>query len=401
MKKFTMFSNYLLLLAVAAIFGLTACGDDPILNTEIPPSATITADAEAAPGGIITLNISGSRGDADMDLLTITENGANISLDRINSTDIGANPALLAGDNASAFGFTVEIDAPTAPAAYTYAAIVRDLNGRTDEASVEVTILSAPPTITYMGTNPREVSLGGNIFNVTATPGGANLSTIAVFEDGELVDPTRLELDGVDFDVNPYSLVGDDQAGFDMASVLIRFLDAGTTNITFEVEDVNGETASTEVSVEVEAPGTPVTNTYTASLLSNADGPANVLGGLNLYTGENVSVNSDFAYIIDLGLDLTTGEWRQQIQGNNGTELRSANPNSPELFNFENINSREAIIGAYDSAIIGNTSGVVSEGDVFLANRGGDYFIMTVTDITVTPNNNEDRYLFNIKTSEL
>ena len=397
MKKFTMFSNYLLLLVAAAIFGLTSCEVDPVLNTEIPPTATITADAEVAPGGSIVLSISGSKGDADMDLLTITEDGSSVDFDRIMSSDIAANPALLIADNASAFGFIVEVTAPMDPATYTYTAIVRDLNGRTDEVSVDVTVNSTPPTISYMGTNPREVGLGLNGFNITGTPGSANLSTIAVFADGELVDPTELRFNGTSFDANPYSLSTDDQLGFDMASVSVNFTQSGTTTLSFEVEDVNGETASTEVSVVA---GTPITNTFTASLLSNADGGVMTLGGLNLYTGENVSVNSDFAYIIDLGLDLTTGDWRQQIEGANGAELRSANMSSPELFNFNDINSREAIVAAFDSGVVGNTSGVVAEGDVFMARRGADYFIMTVTDVKITQNNNEDRYLFNIKTSE-
>jgi len=123
------------------------------------------------------------------------------------------------------------------------------------------------------------------------------------------------------------------------------------------------------------------------------------LGGLDLDNGENVSVNSTDADVIDLGLDLTTGEWRQQIEGANGTTLRAADPGNPELFNFDNINSREAIIAAFDSGISAEPSNMLVVEDVFIANRGGDFFIMTVTSITVTPNNNEDFYLFNIKTS--
>ncbi len=401
MKKFTMLSNYLLLLAVAAIFGLTACGDDPILNTEIPPSATISADeSEVSPGGTIMLNISGSRGDADMDLLTITENGSNIAFERINTAtgSIAANPALLVGDNASAFGFTVEVEAPVAPATYTYAAVVRDLNGNTDEASVDVTVNSAPPAISYMGPDPYEATLGGNLFNITATPGGANLSTIAVYEGDDLIDPTRLEFEGTAFDVNPYSLVGDDQSGFDMANVTVRFLDAGTSNIRFEVEDVNGEIASTE-EVSVVA-GTSITDEYSAVLLSNADGPTSALGGLDLDTGTNVSSSDDSRDIVDLGLDGTTGEWRQQIQGVLGTVLRAADSSQPELFNFDNINSREAIISAFNAGVSADPSGTVQVNDVFIANKSGNYYIMTVTEIEITPNNNQDFYRFNIKASE-
>ena len=406
MKKFTILSNYLFLLMAAAILGLTACGDDPILTNELPPSVTInSAETEIDPGQTITLSISGSQGDGAMNLLTITEDGTTIDLSRITSSDIGGNPASLLGDNASAFAFTVEIDGPTIPGVYTYAANVGDENGKSNTVFVDVTVVeevATPPAISYMGTTPRAVSLGGNVFNITSTIGSADLTTIAVYEDEDLINPSRLAFNSVDFDTNPYSLVGDDLTGFDMADVLVRFTEAGTFNLRFEVTDANGETASTEVSVVA---GTPITNQYEASLLSNADGPAGptepnpVLGGLDLDTGANVSVNSADADIIDLGLNLTTGEWRQQIQGNNGTTLRAANSSSPELFNYENINSREAIIAAFDAGVDANPSEVVTVGNVFMANRGDDYFIMTVTNVDVTPNDNRDSYLFDIKTS--
>ena len=301
-----------------------------------------------------------------MDQLIITEDGVNIDPSRIMSTDIGSNPALLLGANAVSFSFIVEVAGPPVAGLYSYAANISDTNNNSDGASVNVTVLdevATPPSIEYIGSDPREVNLGANIFNISATPGSSDLSTIAVFEDGELINPARLSLNGVDFDVNPFSLEGDDVTGFDMADVLVDFTEGGTSNLTFEVIDINGESASVEVSVVA---GTPISNSFVASLLSNADGPANILGGLDLDTGANVSVNSDDADIIDLGLDGTTGEWRQQIEGANGTTLRAEDPNNPGLFNFANINSREAIIAAFDSGISAEPSHTVGIGDVFI-----------------------------------
>lgn len=398
-----MFSNYLFLLMAAAILGLTACEGDPILNTEIPATASITSTAtEIDPGQTISLIVSGTQGDAAMNLLTINEDGATVAFDRllVATSDISSNPASLLGDNANAFAFTVDIEGPTVPGIYTYTADIVDENNRTGSASVEVTVveeIATPPSINYMGSDPREVSLGGNVFNITATPGSADLSTIAVYEDGTLINPANLAFNGVDFDTNPYSLVGDDLTGFDMADVLVRFTEAGTFNLIFEVADANGETASIEVSAVA---GTPITDQYSAVLLSNADGPAGILGGLDLDTGTNVSVNDSSRDIEDLGLDNMTGEWRQQIQGANGTSLRAADSSNPELFNFDNINSREAIIAAYNSGIDAVPSSVVQVGDVFITNRGDvDYFILVVTEVEVTTNNNEDFYRFDIKAS--
>ncbi len=377
-----------------------------MLDTELPPSVIIEGDAEVIPGGIITLTIRGSKGGADMNSLTITEDGTTIDLTRLTSNDIASNPASLMDDNALSFGFTVEVDAPIspAPATYTYAATVVDVNDRTTSVSVDVVVVSMP-MIEYVGDNPLAFDLGEENYTITAAPlgVGADLSTIAVYNDGELINATNLAFNGVDFDNNPYSLVGDDVSGFELANVLVSITEADNYNLTFEVTDALGETVSTE-EIRV-AVGTPITNQYTASLLSNADGPSDltepmpVFGGLDLDTGENISVDSLKADIIDLGLNLTTGEWRQQIQGQNGITLRAANTSGPELLDFNNINFRETIIAAFDDGVDAAPSEIVQEGDIFIANRGGDYFIMTVTSINVTPNDNRDSYLFDIKTS--
>ncbi len=399
MKKFTMFSNYLFLLMAAAVLGLTACGDEIMLDTEIPPSVRIDGDAEVIPGGIITLTIRGSKGSGGMNLLTITENGTTIDFSRITSSDIGGNPASLI-DHASAFVFTVEIDGPTIPGDYTYAATVDAVDGETNiPVRAEVTVKSTP-MIEYVGTNPRAVGLGGKNYAITATPLGADLAKIAVYNDGELMNFADLAFNGVDFDDNPYYLVGDDVSGFELADVLVRITEADNYILTFEVEDAFGETAKTkEIMV---AAGTPIPDGYTASL-SNADGPSGptepfpVFGGLDLDTGENVPVNSSEADIIDLGLSVTTGEWRRQIQGVNGITLRAAS--GPELLNFDNINFRETIIAAFDDGADVNPSEMVEEGNIFIANRGDDYFIMRVTDLDPSPDDNRDAYMFDIKTS--
>jgi len=379
------------------VLGLTSCGDDPILNTEIPPTVTISGDAEVAPGQPITLTITGDNGDGAMELLTITENGAQVALDRIMSNDIGGNPATLSGGNELAFAFLVDVEAPVTPGTYTYTARVADENGQSDEATVDVTVISQPSTITYEGARPFVTSTANNVFNISATAGGASLITFAVYKDGELVNADRAAFNGADFDENPYTLEADDQGGFSMADVLVRLDGTGTATYTFEVTNALGESVSTDVNVTF---GTSLTNTYSAVLLSNASGGVNTLGGLDLESGENVSVNSNEANVIDLGIVSNTDPtWVQKIQGANGTTLRAADSNQPELFNFDNINSREAIISAYDAGLSANPSNVVAVGDVFIAQEDDKYYLMKCTDISVTNNNNEDFYRFDIKTS--
>ncbi len=396
MKKFTMFSNYLFLLMAAAILGLTACEGDPILNTEIPPSVSISGDAEVAPEGVITLNISGDRGDADMNLLTITDNdGAVVTIDAALNTDIGSGSALLAGDNSVSFNFIVGLTAPAEAGTYTYTATVTDVNNRTDAASVDVTVVvdNTPPTINYMGSDPRAVSLGGNVFNITATPGSSDLSTIAVYEDGELINPANLAFNSVDFDVNPYSLVGDDLTGFDMADVLVRFNESGTFNLTFEVADANGETASTEVSVVA---GTPLNVTYSERFFFNLSGPVGFNGSFDLDLGENLPSSDTDAELQDLGND-ANGDWRRQVAAEGNAVLVAPSSNSPELFNFNSVNSAEALIAAFNTGVdVSTGTDRIELGDVFVVENNGDFYIIEFSNIT-TASNDEDFYTINVK----
>ena len=400
MKKFTMFSNYLFLLMAAAILGLTACGDDPILNTEIPPSASIfSAETEIDAGDIITLSISGTEGDAAMNLLTITEDGATIDLGRIltATSDVASNPASLLGGNANNFDFTVEIEGPTIPGIYTYAANIGDDNGKTGSSTVDVTVLeevATPPSIEYMGSSPREVTLGGNVFNISSTTGSSDLSTIAVYEDGNLIDPTRLQFDGEDFDANPYSLVGGDLTGFDMADVLVRFMDPGTFNLRFEVTDANDQTASTEVSVVA---GTPLNVTYSEKFFFNLAGPSGFNGSFDLDSGENLPSSSTEAELQDLGND-ADGNWRRQVAAEGNANLVAPSSNSPELFNYSSVNSAEALIAAFNTGVNVPTTGTdrIEVGDVFVVENNGAYYIIEFSAITAA-SNDEDFYTINVK----
>ncbi len=394
MKKFTILSNYLFLLMAAAILGLTACGDDPILTNELPPSVTINGDVEVAPEGIITLTISGSKGDADMNLLSIKEDGVTVSLETgLNNPDIGSGDALLAGDNAIAFDFTVELRAPATPGTYTYSATVTDANNKSNEASIDVIVSSTPPTISYMGPNPYEAGFGGNIFRITAAAGSADLSTIAVYDDGGLINATSLKLNDEDFDDNPYSLVGDDVSGFDMAAVVVDFSEAGTYNLTFEVTDALGETASTEVSVVV---GTPLNVTYSEKFFFNLAGPAGFNGSFDLDLGESLASSSTDAELQDLGND-ANGDWRRQVAAEGDAKLVAPSSSSPELFNYSSVNSAEALIAAFNTGVdVSTGTARIEIGDVFVVENNGDYYIIEFSNIT-TASNDEDFYTINVK----
>lgn len=392
MKKFTTFTNYLFLFFGVAIFGLTSCGDDPIITNEIPPSVTLTSDvATIAPGGTVTFSVSGVKGDGDMSLLTLAVDGNNVDLADITSTDIGGNPASLIGDNASSFDFTVEIKASDVPGDYTYEALVTDANSKVGTSTVTITVESTPPTISYMGTNPLTIAPGLFGFNITATPGSGDLSTIAVYKDGALIDIDDMRFDGGAVDANPYTLPAAFATGLDMTSVGAVLTADGV--YTFEVTDVNGQTASTTVDVTIES-----LMEYTNKLFYNKDGQSP--GAFDLDSGEaQASSNNTETELQDQGLD-SNDNWARKIEAENGAVLKAPDASSAELFNYDNVNTRDALIAGFDAGTdVSTGTDYIESGDVFICKQGDSYYLIQITSVVEDPDSNDDYYELSVKYS--
>ena len=178
---------------------------------------------------------------------------------------------------------------------------------------------------------------------------------------------------------------------------------AGNYEYAFVVRDEASMTASATATVTVEmAPvETAIDTTFSAVLVYNRDGQE--FGGLNLYNGEAVAFNSMDAQIRDLGIDLnlpSADNWLQQITAVNDAELKAPGDSQPEGFSFETTNTREALIATFDNGVAITNSEKVAVGDIFLVKNNDDYFILQVTEVTVTAGDNNDYYEFSIKKSE-
>ncbi len=101
--------------------------------------------------------------------------------------------------------------------------------------------------------------------------------------------------------------------------------------------------------------------------------------------------------------------WLQQISGVNSTEVKyikkSANGIS-ELFTFDAIKYKEEIAGLWGNgtpftATIGSrsVSNKVAKGDIFIAKKGSNYYLINVEDVEINYNsdNNADNYVLDIK----
>lgn len=399
-------------------FLINSCTEDDPFNPTLPglsPSVRlvgaagfISTSVTAAIGDTLQFRVNAAAGDDPLDLLTIQENGQNVALSRViyeSGSSFGANPASIL-DAVEKQGFTQDIFivGPAAAGNYSYTFLVRDEANVTANTSITVTVELTPPMLSITAPNsPTEAGSGSTItVSIEATQGSALLNTIAVYENDTLLAADRLAfndngttttfLDNPEFTPSTTSFTTD---------LDIRVAETPDSNTySYRIELTDGEGISTSATLEVLIVNS-IDTAYTGVLVYNRDGQQ--FGGLNLYTGEAVVFNSPDAQIRDMGIDLNLVaalNWIQQIRAVNNAELRAAGLNQVEGFSFANINSRANLIAAFEngSTIAGNSE-VVTIGDIFLVKNNDDYFILEVTNVVVTPTDNNDYYEFSIKKS--
>jgi len=129
-------------------------------------------------------------------------------------------------------------------------------------------------------------------------------------------------------------------------------------------------------------------------------------GGLDLDNGLSTGSSDEAAEIRDLGIDTDLSaeiNWIQKISGANDATIKAlkiGENNLLEGFTFEGVNSKEAIATLYNDNGIDLTDGqsdVVSVGDLFVVNRGDNYYLIEITLVTVTTTDNADGYTMDIK----
>ncbi len=254
-----------------------------------------------------------------------------------------------------------------------------------------------------LGTGGQFVSDTATVFTdstfqiqVTASKGDADLRTIEVRENGTAIANTRILIDGFTAGANPSPLFDAALSSFTYVLTITAGSTADETNeYTVIVTDTDGLNASASVDVTTKSFGTFVTERNVILLLNQA-GPAGQ-GGLDLESGNSIGTNNDSADIRDMGIDLAlpnASNWKQQI----GTINTSVLKVPAAGLNYDEILTKEQLRIAYDAGQSFTTSDKVAEGDLFLAlTSEGNYYLLKTDAITVTPNDNSDRYEFSVK----
>lgn len=402
-----------LLLFAASLLFLNACNEDiGTGSTALSPTISfnsgtdlLTGDATLAAGAPIKVQITAQAGDNDMQYVEFKQDGARIvDISRIKIDGVPASSAapLLSDTEVSNFTWDVEITTDGS-ASSVYSILVSDASNNIDQVSLTITTEAVDPSISFIGEGSTVQSSPGNADKkvVTVMSNGVDLATLTILEnDVVMTDLSRIYYGDLsnNFTSNPMDITGDDVAGF-VKDIYIRQFTTGTSKYTIQVENIGNKTASASYFINT---GSAIDATITATLLSNASGPD--LGGLDLYTGTNVSVNSADATIIDLGINGNPAatNWIQKFRHNGTGSIKELSADQISAgFDFAAIQYKEQILSVWDNAVSPaddqQPTNKVQVGDVFIILNDNDYFLIQCTDVQVTTNNNEDYFNFDIK----
>lgn len=412
--KLNQFLKLFLFLAIG-IMTFTSCEDDGTGGTggtgngpNVSFDSNSGQDLTINPAEVFTIRVNATKGDTDLKTVTVFEDGTAISFDRLtfNGDAASANPRLLFGDEKTSFTYDIGITAHSDVSGKVYAVEVSDEGNLKKSVSLVVTTNATPPTLTYNGPATFDAAANSAVsLNVVATAGSGKIATIAVYENGVLIaDPTRLDIAGNAFDANPYALPEALQAGFDDNLILRTGMAFGPTIYIIEVTDEFGGIAIQEITINI---GTPLDDTLTG-VLFNKSGPVGT-GGLDLDAAVGTGSASMLAEIRDEGnVSTTSTNWKKQVAGVNGSEMRyvvKGQNGVSEDFTFDGVSFKDQVTQLFDAGVpftATNSAGesvsnVVVVGDIFSVKNGDKYYLLQVTAVTETTNDNMDSYTMSIK----
>jgi len=424
MKKILNLST-LTLLFFAAIF-MTSCEEEPGGGTgggtggggtnEENPTISISSstDLTVAPGEIFTIDFSAAKGDEALKAITIYADGVKVSADRItvNGTPAASNAILITGDDKEGLSWSATIAAHTeASTTVQYEIEIQDDADLVTSAFVSVTTAATPPTLT--GSEPFTIEGleqgSKNGFKLSATPGDGKLISIEVLEDGvRIEDVTRIEWDGATMmsATNPFTLDTPEQDGFEDVRLFIVLPQMeGTYVYTMIITDEFGLTDEVAYTVTTAPAGTAVD--VRTDVLLNQAGPSGT-GGLDLDEGLSTGSGSDLAELVDNGIDTDQPDdknWIQNISTANGATMKyvvAGAEGITENFTFADVAFKEEIADLYNNNTGGiinetNSTAIIAVGDNFVVTKDGKFWLLTVTEVGVTPDNNDDFYRFDVK----
>lgn len=251
-----------------------------------------------------------------------------------------------------------------------------------------------------------ELQAGESFFvKLDMLAGDSQLKALTVTAGGSNVDFNDFTVNGSGASANPIGLFGTDKDGATYELGFTAPANVGdVVTYTFTLQDDIDKTSAVSLTIVVAAPPTtPLTFSDQVTIVNNIDGPSGVYGSLDLDNMELVPSSSTESELKDKGINLgatsDAENWYQQILPANGATLRVPDASQLENFSYANVDNREAVLAAWDTGVDLAETEKLAIGDVFIINKGDDYYLFEVANINVTPSDNLDYYTFNIKGS--
>lgn len=232
------------------------------------------------------------------------------------------------------------------------------------------------------------------VITVIAASGDSSINQIVVEENGTAVDASRVQLDGSPAGSNPSPVGPTFGAGFTWA-ITITASDVADAVSTYTIRITDAAGLSDEVSVDI----THINGLTesTAVLLRNQDGPVGQ-GGVDLNTGNETGSADPTADLVDMGIDLGAPSndlnWIQKIGVVNNSEISIPDAN----FDYDAVASVAQLSAAFELGTkVDETPEKVQTGDVLLVKSEGVFFAVKVTNVNITPDDNDDGYELSVK----
>ena len=259
-----------------------------------------------------------------------------------------------------------------------------------------------PPTIEILETGFFDTIFTtdtSNLFtlNVKADTGSIALKTFTIYNEGVKMAVENFRINTNTPSSNPILIVdATEKNGFSW-DVAIRSQNTyDTQTYTVEIEDDNGKKAEDNIVIVVTEPITthPLDSVLTDKVFYNNSGL--MKGGMDLLDGSAQSTASGTPHIKDNGLD--ANGWTQTISPVGTITMRTVDASTV----YADIDTKEAIDALWDAGTDVTTSNMLTGGEMFVAqvpNAGSSMttVLFQISDVTVTPSDNNDFYTVSIK----
>lgn len=418
MKRILSYCSLLigLLYLASCTDGIDIGGGDPM--NDLPPTVSISFSSDntldgsvLGTGESISIVIRALSGDNPLNSFSVKENNVLVDAARItiNEVQATANPVLLFNAEKTEFEYHILVVAPQVAGEYDYSFEVMDEANMSASTTLSITVNSEPPVLSNLGSSEITVPPGTLVqMNIKAEVGSAPLQYLVIADaNGPLDDVNNWYFGDINtaLDANPYPLGESDKQGFEK-QLYVRTPDVGG-NLEFRIFVIDELEEGAYFDIQI---FTGTTVGLKEGVLFNAAGPQGT-GGLDLDTGMGVGSNDSAAEIKDEGIDIDlplSQNWLRQLSGVNNSEIRlirAGVAGISENYLFDNVQFAEEIIGLFEAGmqfIDTNNDGeavspIVVVGDSYAVKGANGYYLIRITQIVETLEDNGDHYVIDIK----